>query len=237
MTPDQALVELNASTRRFLTRNRLTIEDRNQFSSGSRSCSIADFNDDALYPAATRAGRVLGRLRSHDAKGSFGIVAAPGGGSATALFGESATYTNFRAKWLEMSGWHSADSITKLGRLRLTRGDQEDLLFTIALTGCAVVVDSAPNGDLLVLHVRPSGGTLDTVGLLGDTRFTEMDGRQTQTTLAKAGWNAVYGAKDYGRQRKAIVVGAKRADGWRLYAQEQDEDGNILKVKRIWPKE
>lgn len=91
-------------------------------------------------------------------------------------------------------------------------GEGTNLMITTQLTGCSVIIDRNGNS-VNVAHIQPNGET----------------GIQLQNRLTTLGHN-VFGAIDYPNDR-AIVIGTRSKSVWNFFAQVQDANFNVRRVK------
>ena len=135
-----------------------------------------------------------------------------------------------QASWLAMSEWDGPPSINNISVLTLdTQGPS--LMFTANLTGCAVAMSDLGNGRIAIAHVRPNAE-------MANPPKGALDGEGLNTLLSKSGWTAVYGRSDYLPTRQVVIVGVRRNNHWKLYAQKQSMPGagagDVLSVHRIF---
>lgn len=164
--------------------------------------------------ASQRPGSRLGTLRMH-ATQLFEIR------SRGAAFGNPAGSVWFQAHSVKM---FSSSDPNAIGTYTLPAAGGPDLMVTGQLSGCAFAIHDNGGGSFVVAHIRPHDASGNTAEVL-------------HGTLRNTGyWNIVYGRGDYSRDRRASIIGVRRAGQWHIYAQKQDGttgDYSVRKVKQL----
>ncbi|MCK6264397.1 hypothetical protein KP803_14040 [Vibrio sp. ZSDE26] len=107
---------------------------------------------------------------------------------------------------------------------KVTHYDAADFLVTTQLTGCTFAIRKAKGGGLEFLHVQPNG---------------DFDGSKIQKAI-KTEFQVSFGKGDgsnastYGNNTRVTVLGQRRNNFWKVYAQYQDANGNVTGVDCIY---
>ncbi|MCW8336464.1 hypothetical protein J4N42_21555 [Vibrio sp. SCSIO 43135] len=107
---------------------------------------------------------------------------------------------------------------------KVTHYDTAKFLVTTQLTGCTFAIRPGKGGGLEFLHIQPNG---------------DFDGKKVQQAVGKEfqvsfGRGSQNDGSTYDDNSRVTVMGVRVNNLWKVYAQYQDGDGNILGVECIY---
>ncbi len=210
--PTVFMQALQNHTRRTLRKYPINIGDDGTLGNSgiTNRCFVTNGN------AGFRPGKILRTKRLHAAE-SFNFNLTNLGlpvGHQISVYRVAAVVSNVAPSWCV-----------------LPRVGGPNIMVTVQLTGCAVMVANGPNpGDIKVAHLQPNAQNHQT-------------GLQLYNHLLGQNYLAVYGRGRYDHRddngledRRVAIIGVRRNGRWKIYAQKKGTVNNdIRSVHRIYP--
>jgi hypothetical protein len=205
--PTVAVQQLLGNPKDFLLRYPLNVADDDTIGASGETNRAYVTN----WTGGKRPGSVLGTARMHKTE-AFCITMTNTGtpdGHQINVYRVRTVESNKAADWCALP--------TNTG---------PSLMTTCMLTGCSFIVRQGTNsiecGHLLPTDLA-TGNAIET-------------GAALNTRLQGQGYLAVYGRLQYSKDdRRAAIVGVRRNNQWKIYAQKRDFSNNIISVHRIYP--